>query len=498
MEVDFPAWIRATHFLNIIFMSFLIRSGIQILASHPKLYWNDDCRHGSEWARFTNKEMPKDKLWTSKDEEEHYPSTIAMPGSNLLGLGRHWHFLNVVLWILTGLVYVVLLFVASEWRRLVPDSWGVFAKAWSDLITYLSFNIPSHIPHEPYNGLQQLTYFGVVFLLAPLSIATGAAMSPSVSARFPWYPKLFGGHQAARSIHFLGLIAFLLFTAIHVFMIVVHGFGVEMSTMIFGNEEHPVVSIVITAAVLLALVALHVGTTRFTLEHPRRAQHLLAGFVDPIRRTLFRRVTSRYSSENYSEKDISPSPRVNGRPPVDETYKKMAENGFEDWRLEVYGLVGKPRSFSLEELRTFPTVQSQTTLHHCIQGWSYVAEWTGVPLRQIIELCEPKPEARYLVFHAMDEKSQTEPDPEGSGYFYETIDFELANHPQTILAYDMNKEPLTVEHGAPVRLRVETQLGYRMVKYLRAIEVVEDFGHIGQGQGGWRDDNQYYGQGAGI
>ena len=79
-ELGFPGWLRATHFLNIIFMSFLIRSGIEILAAHPKLYWNDDCRHGSEWARFTKKEMPKDELWTSKDEEESYSSLIAMPG----------------------------------------------------------------------------------------------------------------------------------------------------------------------------------------------------------------------------------------------------------------------------------------------------------------------------------------------------------------------------------------------------------------------------------
>jgi DMSO/TMAO reductase YedYZ molybdopterin-dependent catalytic subunit/thiosulfate reductase cytochrome b subunit len=495
-DLGFPAWIRATHFLNIIFMSFLIRSGIEILAAHPKLYWNDDCRHGSEWARFTKKEMPKDELWTSKDEEESYSSTIAMPGYSNLGLGRHWHFLNVILWILTGLVYVALLFVDwPEWRRLVPTSWDVIPGAWEALVTYLSFTIPPIPPGEVYNPLQKLTYFAVVFLLAPFQIATGAAMSPALSARYPWYVKLFGGHQAARSFHFLGLLAFLLFTIVHVFMVVIHGFGKEVAKMVFGSEENAEAAIVITIVALFALVVLHILTTQFTLKWRRRAQHLLTGVVDPVRKALFRRMTS---AQNYSREEISPSPRVNGRPPKSDTYERLAENDFKDWKLEVYGLVENPRSFSLEELRTFPTKQSQTTLHHCIQGWSYVAEWTGVPLRQIIELVEPLPGARYLVFHAYDEKSESEPDPEGSGYYYETIDFELANHPQTILAYEMNGEPLSIPHGAPVRLRVETQLGYRMVKYLRVIEFVEDFKDIGQGQGGWRDDNQYYGQGAGI
>ena len=495
-ELGFPAWIRATHLLNIIFMSFLIRSGIQILASHPKLYWNDDCRHGSEWARFTKKEMPQDKLWTSEDEEEEYPSTIAMPGGSLLGLGRQWHFFNVVFWILTGVVYVALLFIDwPQWTRLIPTSWDVIPGAWNSLVTYLSFDLPPIPPGEEYNPLQKLAYGAVVFLLAPFQIATGAAMSPALSARFPWYIKLFGGHQSARSLHFLGLLAWIGFIIVHLFMVVVHGFGKETAKMVFGTEEHAEAAIVITIVSLVALVALHILTTQLTLKYPRRAQHALLSVVSPVRRALFRRLTS---AQDYPVSEISPQPRVNGRPPAGETYKSMAENGFKDWRLEVYGLVEKPRSFSLEELRTFPTKQTQTTLHHCIQGWSYVAEWGGVPLRQILDLVKPLPDARYLVFRTLENVPESEPDPKGPGNFYGTIDFELAKHPQTILAYEMNGEPLPVVHGAPLRLRVETQLGFKMVKYLCAIEVVETYQHIGKGQGGWREDNQYYGTGAGI
>ena len=142
--------------------------------------------------------------------------------------------------------------------------------------------------------------------------------------------------------------------------------------------------------------------------YPRRAQHALLAVVSPVRRVLLRRVTS---AQDYDIADISPQPRVNGRPPAGEAYERMADNGFEDYRLEVYGLVEKPRAFTLEELRTFPTVQTQRTLHHCIQGWTYVAEWTGVPLRQIVELCEPKPEARYLVFRTLQNVPESEPGP---------------------------------------------------------------------------------------
>ncbi|MDQ3910983.1 MAG: cytochrome b/b6 domain-containing protein [Actinomycetota bacterium] len=495
MELDFPGWLRLTHFLNIIFISFLVRSGIEILSSHPKLYFNDDCRHGSEWARFTRKEMPTDKLWTSKDEEEDYSSVVALPGHSNLGLGRHWHFASVIGWILTGLVYIVLLFTTGEWLRLIPTSWEVFAQAFRDMVTYLSLDLPEKLPGEPYNALQKLAYAGVVFVLGPLMIATGAAMSPAVAARFPWYIKPFGGRQAARSIHFLTLLAFLLFVVVHVFMVVVHGFGKEMALMIFGAERNTTLAVIITFAALVGLVLLHWAATRFSLQKPRTAQRLLGGIVNPTRKLLFRRVTSKQS---YPQEAISPAPRVNGRPPNGASYKALAENGFKDWKLEVYGLVEHPRALTLEELRTFPTKQTQITKHNCIQGWSYVAKWTGVPLRQILELVKPVPEARYLVLRAMDYKPYSEPEPEGEGYFYGTIDLELASHPQTILAYEMNDEPLPLPHGAPLRLRVETQLGFKMVKYVRAIEFVRDYRSVGEGLGGWREDNQFYDTGAGI
>jgi DMSO/TMAO reductase YedYZ molybdopterin-dependent catalytic subunit len=112
--------------------------------------------------------------------------------------------------------------------------------------------------------------------------------------------------------------------------------------------------------------------------------------------------------------------------------------------------------------------------------------------------CHPSPTARYIIFYAMDDKSTSEPEPAGDGMFYGSIDIALASHPQTILAYEMNGKPLPVPHGAPLRLRVESQLGFAMVKYIHRMEFVEDYRHIGAGQGGWREDKQFYSQEAGI
>jgi DMSO/TMAO reductase YedYZ molybdopterin-dependent catalytic subunit len=175
----------------------------------------------------------------------------------------------------------------------------------------------------------------------------------------------------------------------------------------------------------------------------------------------------------------------------------LARDNFANYSLEVGGLVRTPLHLTLVDLRALPK-QTQITKHCCIQGWSGVAEWTGVSLHHIVRLCHPLPSARYIVFYAFDNKSTSEPHAQGPGYFYGTIRMELANDPQTILAYEMNGQTLPILHGAPLRLRVETQLGFTMVKYIRAIEFVENYKTLGQGQGGWREDFQYFSQEAGI
>ncbi|MGA7236263.1 MAG: molybdopterin-dependent oxidoreductase, partial [Bryobacteraceae bacterium] len=180
-----------------------------------------------------------------------------------------------------------------------------------------------------------------------------------------------------------------------------------------------------------------------------------------------------------------------------ETYLSMVRDQFASYVLQVGGLVENKLRLTMAELRTMPK-QTQITKHCCIQGWSGVAEWSGVPLGHIVGLCRPLPIARYIVFYAFDNKSTSEPHAQGPGHFYGTIRLELADDPQTILAYEMNGEPLPIDHGAPLRLRLETQLGFTMVKYIRAIEFVESYANIGKGQGGWREDYQYFSQEAGI
>jgi DMSO/TMAO reductase YedYZ molybdopterin-dependent catalytic subunit/thiosulfate reductase cytochrome b subunit len=486
----FPPWVIVTHFLNIVFMLMMARSGVEILSAFPKLYWIRSCLPGREWLRFSSKTFCADsaRLWSSLDEEESWSPLVAMPGRKNLGLGRHWHFATVPFWIANGAVYVAMLFASGYWRTLVPTHWSLFPQAVHDVGTYLQFHFPPLVPGSRFNAVQQLSYFAVVFLLAPLQIATGAAMSPAVVGRFPRYVKLFGGRQAARSLHFVGMVAFGVFVVVHVAMVVIHGLGHEFAAMMLGSYGADArLALVLGLSGLAAVLLLNAVLTWLSLRHKRTTQRLLGMAVDPMERALGAALTSR---QHYRPADISSFHRVNGYPPPDPSYQAMAGDGFAGFRLEVGGLVEHPQSFNLPQLRELGW-QTQITLHNCIQGWTAVAEWGGVPMAAVLAAVTPCAQARYVVFHAFDDKALTEDDGR-SGFFYGTLPLVIARRPQTILALEMNGEPLPVRHGAPVRLRVEDQLGFKMVKWVRRIELVDDYRRIGQGQGGWREDQQYY------
>jgi sulfoxide reductase catalytic subunit YedY len=485
-NIDFPSWLRFAHFINLIFITLLIRSGIEILSALPKLYFNDDAKPGSEWIKFTRKKMPKDKLWISLDEEESFPSWIALPGHKNIGLGRHWHFFSMIFWFANGVAYYILLFTSGEWIRLVPTSWDIFPQAVKDAMIYATLHFPPQ--GDPYNPLQQLTYFGVVFLLGPFMIATGAAMSPAIAARFPRYQKIFRGRQVARSLHFLGMVAFILFIIVHIIMVTVERFPENMGNIILGNEEGISLGIAIGlfALLVVSVAIVHVWATGISLKKPRLTQNMLDIIIMPVKQVLFSKAESK---QQFHRSEVSPFFRINGLPPDTEEYKELAENNFANYNLKVYGLVERPTEFSLTDLYLMHK-QTQITEHFCIQGWTAIAEWTGVSMTDIIELCKPTPNAHYVVFHSYQITNGDE--------FYEVIDLELAKHIQTILAYEMNGETLTIPHGAPLRLRAETQLGYKMVKWIRSIEFVSDYKNIGMGQGGHREDHMYYSRGAGI
>ena len=198
-------------------------------------------------------------------------------------------------------------------------------------------------------------------------------------------------------------------------------------------------------------------------------------------------VTSRKSmAQEFAEADRSPTFRSNGTAePDDDDYRALAANAFSDYRLEVDGLVAQPASFSLVELRALPS-RTQITRHDCVEGWSAIAKWKGARLAAMLEAVKPKPEARFVVFHCADPM-----DDDGSHPYYESIDLEDAFHPQTILAYDMNDATLPVANGAPIRLRVERQLGYKHAKYIMRIELVASFAKIEGGNGGYWEDQGY-------
>ena len=206
----------------------------------------------------------------------------------------------------------------------------------------------------------------------------------------------------------------------------------------------------------------------------RRSQHLL--------------LASQPLAREFKASDITPTFKANGTLyPGGEDYKAMVANNFAAWSLSVGGLVARPFRLSLAELKALPA-RTQITRHDCVEGWSAIAGWTGAPLGGLLQRAGLLPQAKYVVFHCADDLLGSS---DGSGLYYESIDLLDAFHPQTILAHTMNGAPLQVPHGAPVRLRVERQLGYKQAKYVMAIEAVERLDHIMGGKGGFWEDRGY-------
>ncbi len=190
----------------------------------------------------------------------------------------------------------------------------------------------------------------------------------------------------------------------------------------------------------------------------------------------------------FSADDIKQDQHPNGSTEPDtDDYVALQEKNFTDYQLEVNGLVDRPMRFTLDALKAMPQ-RTQITRHDCVEGWSCIAKWQGVPLQQILDQVGVKPEARYVMFHCFD---AIEKGLSGEILYYESIDLIDARHPQTILAYAMNDKPLPVENGAPLRVRVERQLGYKMAKYIKRIELIAEFSQIGEGHGSYWADRGY-------
>jgi DMSO/TMAO reductase YedYZ molybdopterin-dependent catalytic subunit len=187
----------------------------------------------------------------------------------------------------------------------------------------------------------------------------------------------------------------------------------------------------------------------------------------------------------FTEADLSPVFKANGSlNPKTPEYLALLESDFADYRLTVSGLVERPQSLDLASLRAMPS-RTQITRHDCVEGWSCIGKWKGVPIARVLELAGPTREARFLVFRCADSLDGDE------GRYYESVRLSEARHPQSLLAYDMNDAPLTVPHGAPLRARLERKLGYKMAKYIVGLELVASLEGIGGGQGGYWEDRGY-------
>lgn len=175
-------------------------------------------------------------------------------------------------------------------------------------------------------------------------------------------------------------------------------------------------------------------------------------------------------AREFERSAISSAAPVNGAIPEDDEFKRLTDGEFADWRVMVDGMVERPTSFSLAELKAYPA-STQITLLACEEGWSFIAEWTGIPLSRVLDLAGVRPQAKFVVYFSHQKG------------WWDSIDMPEARHPQTLLTYGMNGEDLTVGHGAPLRLRVPRQLGYKSVKYLSRITVTDSLKDFGKGLG---------------
>ncbi len=455
------AIVRLTHWIVVFSVAGLLFSGVGILISHPRLYWGETGSVGTE-------------------------SLIDLPIPFVIGpsvWNRPIHFLFAWMLVLAGLVYVAGSAVTRHFRKnLLPERSDL---AWSRIIgairEHVRWNRASTSVGSSYNVVQRLTYLAVVFAVCPAIVWTGLAMSFGVTSVFPILATALGGHQSARTLHFVSVVGLLLFAVVHVAMVYLAGFWANVWAMIARAEPQGAKAprapltrrTFITAGLATAAGASGLGAAvhladRYRLIPPKHGGIL--GVGETLTYASQRLLTSRYSmAREFSRSEISAIAPVNGPHPIDETYLALLADGFTDWRLSIEGFVARPMSFSLDELKRLPA-ESHILLHACEEGWSYIAEWTGVRLATLLTLVDVRPHARYVVFEPFPNPNQSRRIVRA---LWDSIDMAEALHPQTLLAYGMNGEALPTDHGAPLRLRLGRHLGYKNTKYLSRIVVTD-------------------------
>lgn len=456
--------VRVTHWISALSFVVLVLSGIAILLAHPRLYWGES---GS--------------LQTPSLVDLPLPFVLAVP---IRGPGRYLHFLAAWVMVFTGLAYVARGLATRHFgRNLLPAREELRLAAIGRVVRgHLRFERASEADLARYNVLQRISYTAVVFVLSPLMVWTGLAMSPAVTSVFPFLATLLGGQQTARTLHFFAACGLVLFALVHVALVWQTGFRARMRAMITGRGAEPVPTVAIARPTrreliktgVAALVGIGAARAGFRwadrcglIPANRRGVYGLSETLTYAGQRLLTKLPS--MAREFERSQITKTPPVNGTAPKTDPYQRLRAGGFADWRLQIDGMVARPVSLSLAELKAFPS-RSQITHQACEEGWSFIAEWTGVPLSHVLEHVGIHPQARYVFFFAFDD-------------WWDSLDMDDALHPQTLLAYAMNGPGMPLDHGAPLRLKVARQLGYKSLKYLTRITVTDSAKGIGDGLG---------------
>jgi DMSO/TMAO reductase YedYZ molybdopterin-dependent catalytic subunit/thiosulfate reductase cytochrome b subunit len=456
--------VRLTHWLSALCFLVLLLSGVAILLAHPRLYWGETGAVGGP-SLF---DLP-------------LPFVLKVP---IRGPGRYLHFLAAWVMVVTGLVYVAWsLRTGHVFRDLLPAARELNLRAIVEVVRgHLRFERGREADLASYNVLQRIAYLKVVFLLLPAMIWTGLAMSPAAVSVFPWLASLLGGQQTARTLHFFVAASLVLFVVVHVGLVWITGLRPRVRAMVAGWSEARTEArgargftrrdLMKTGVSALAGMGALGIAWRFAdrcglVPANHRGLYGLSETLTYAGQRLLTRLPS--MAREFDRSQISKVIPVNGPAPKDEAFQRLRQGDFAEWRLQVDGLVARPGSLSLAELRSLPS-RTQVTHQACEEGWSFIAEWTGVPLAHVLEHVGIRPEARFVFFFTFD-------------HWWDSIDMEDALHPQTLLAYGMNGGDMPADHGAPLRLKVARQLGYKSLKYLTRMTVTDRAQGIGDGLG---------------
>jgi DMSO/TMAO reductase YedYZ molybdopterin-dependent catalytic subunit/thiosulfate reductase cytochrome b subunit len=458
------ALVRVTHWTTAVSFLVLVLSGIAILLAHPRLYWGEAGAVGG-------------------------PSLVDLPLPFVLdvpirGPGRYLHFLAAWIIVATGIVYVVGGLLTRHFRRdLVPGRGELTLGALRRVVaSHLRFERSSEEELASYNVLQRVSYATVVFVVFPLIVWTGLGMSPAAVSVLPFLASAWGGQQTARTLHFVLACGLVLFLVVHVALVALTGFRARMQGMITGRRTtapEPAASagvsrraVIKTGLGAVAGVGVFGGGMRLLdrcglVPANHRGIYGLSETLTYAGQRLLTKLPS--MAREFDRSQISTVIPVNGKAPTTPPYEALRSGGFADWRLAIDGLVDRPGRLSLAEIKAFPA-RSHITHQACEEGWSFIAEWTGVPLSRVLEHVGIRPEAKYVFFFTFDD-------------WWDSIDMEDALHPQTLLAYGMNGTDIPLDHGAPLRLKVTRQLGYKSLKYLLRMTVTDTAQGIGDGLG---------------